>query len=162
MELDSHVDTCVLGKDLLKSYNWNCPVNVYRWNPKDRYWLCQKIPGAVDYYHPQSGQVYIFIFRQCILVDHLDHHILCPMQYRINSVEMNKTPKFLLKRPNNTSHAIVMDEPYGETTIIVPLSINGVTIYFPYRKPTRSDFQRCEVPWIDFTAEAPDWDPSDR
>ena len=29
MELDRHVDTCIMGKDCLKLYDWNCPVNVF-------------------------------------------------------------------------------------------------------------------------------------
>ena len=79
MELDSQANTRVLGNDYLKVYNWNSPVNVSGWNTKDGDRLCQKILGTVAYDHPQSGQVYIFIFHQCIHVYHLDHHLLCPM-----------------------------------------------------------------------------------
>ena len=55
-----------------------------------------------------------------------------------------------------------MDDPDGEMPMIVPRSINGVTSYFPCRRPTRSKFEDGDVPWIDFTVEAPDLDPSDR
>ena len=79
----------------------------------------------------------------------------------MNSVEVNKTPTFLLRQPTNTSHAIVVDETKGETQIIVPLSINGVTNYFPCWKPTCSKFEDGDVPRIDFTPEAPYWYPSD-
>ena len=44
--------------------------------------------------------------------------------------------------------------------MIVPLSINSVTSYFPCRKPTRSEYKNGDVPRIKFTYEAPDWDPS--
>ena len=54
-----------------------------------------KISEAVACDHPQSGQVYFFIFHQFIYVDHLDHHLLCPMQFHMNGVEVNKTPKFI-------------------------------------------------------------------
>ena len=92
MNLDSHADTCVLGKDYLKLYNCNRPVTVSVWNPKDGERLCQKISGAVDYNHPQSGQVYIFMFHQCIHVEHLYHHLLCPMQCQMNGADANETP----------------------------------------------------------------------
>ena len=46
--------------------------------------------------------------------------------------------------------------------MIVPLSINGVTIYFPCKKPTRYKFQDGDVPQIYFTADASYWDPSDQ
>ena len=77
----------------------------------------------------------------------------------MNSVELNETPTFLLRRPTNTRHLIVVDVIDGETPMIVPLSINGVTSYFPCQKPTRSKFEDGDVPRISFTAEAPDWDP---
>ena len=79
----------------------------------------------------------------------------------MNGIEVNETPEFLLKQPTFTSHAIVVDDTYGETPMIVPLSINGVTSYFPFRKPTRAEFEEGYVLRIDFTAEAPDWHPSD-
>ena len=79
----------------------------------------------------------------------------------MNDVDANDTPKFLLGLTTNTSHLIVADDPYGETPMIVPLSINGVTSYFPCRKPTRSEFEDGDVLRIDFTVEAPYSDPSD-
>ena len=84
------------------------------------------------------------------------------MQCQMNGVEVNKTPKFLLKRPTDSSHAIFVDDPDGETPMIVTISINGVASYFPCQKPTHSKFEDGDVLRIDFTAEAPDWDLSDR
>ena len=162
MELDSHADICVLEKECLRVYDWNCPVNLSSWNPKYGERLCQTISGSVAYNQPQSGKVHIFIFHRCIHFDHLDHHLLCPMQCQMNNVEVNEMPKFLLVLTIDTSHAIVVDDPNGETPMIVPLSINGVTTCFPCWKPTRSEFEDGDVLRIDFTAEAPDWDLLDR
>ena len=36
---------------------------------------------------------------------------MCPMQCQINGIEVNETPKFLLKQPTDTSQTIVVDEP---------------------------------------------------
>ena len=83
------------------------------------------------------------------------------MQCQINGVEVNKTPKFLLKRQTDTSHTIVVNKTEGETTMIVPLPINGVTRYFPCQKLTCAKFEDGDVPRIDFRAEAPDWDLTD-
>ena len=84
------------------------------------------------------------------------------MQCQTNGVGVNEIPKFLLKQPIDTSHAIVVDDPDGETPMIVPLSINGVTSYFICRKLTHAKFEDVDVPRIDFSAEAPDWDLSDQ
>ena len=77
----------------------------------------------------------------------------------MNGAEVNETPKFLLIQQTDTSNTIFVDDPDGETPIIVLLSINDVTSYFLCRKPTRYEFEDGEVPWIYFIAEAPDWDP---
>ena len=52
------------------------------------------------------------------------------MQCRMNDVEINETPKFLVKHPTDSSHAIVVDEADGITLLIDPLSINCVTTFF--------------------------------
>ena len=85
--------------------------------------------------------------------------MLCPMKCLINGVEVNKMIKFLLYLPIDLIHAIVMDDRYVETPRIVPLSINGVTSYFPCRKLTHSEFENGDVPRIYFTSEAPYWYP---
>ena len=80
MEIDSHADNVVLGKECEEIYNWNHPVELSVWNPKDGERLCQTISGVVAYVHPQSRQFYLLIFHQCIHADHIYHHLLCPMQ----------------------------------------------------------------------------------
>ena len=49
MDLDSHTNTCVLGNECLKVYDWNRPVNVSSWNPKGGERLCQTISVTVAY-----------------------------------------------------------------------------------------------------------------
>ena len=39
----------------------------------------------------------------------------------MNGIEVKKTPKLFLKWPTDTSNAIVVDNPDGETLMIVPL-----------------------------------------
>ena len=78
----------------------------------------------------------------------------------MNGIEASETLKFLLKRPTDTSQAIVVDETDDETPIIVPLFFNGVMNYFSCQKPTRAKFEDGDVPRIDFTVMAPDWEPS--
>ena len=70
----------------------------------------------------------------------------------MNGVEVNETQEFILKQPTDTNQTIAVDDTDGETPMIAPLSINGVTSYFPCRKPKRSEFEDGDVPRIDFTA----------
>ena len=83
--------------------------------------MFQTITGEAAYGHPRSGKFYIFNLHQCIHVDNLDHHMLCPMQCLMIGVDVNETPNFLLKRSTSSSHAIVVNELDGESSMIVPL-----------------------------------------
>ena len=47
MQIYSHADTFLLGKEFPKVYDWNFPVNVSGLNPNDRERLCQMISRAV-------------------------------------------------------------------------------------------------------------------
>ena len=47
-------------------------------------------------------------------------------------------------------------------SLVIPLLINGVTSYFTFRKPTRSEYEDGYLPIIDLSVEAPDWDPSNQ
>ena len=160
MELDSHADTIILGKECVEIYNWNHLVKVSGYNPKDRERLCKTISGEVVHDHPHTGKVCLLIFHQCIHANHPDHHLLCSIQCRMHGVEINETPKFLLKKPTDSSHAIVVEDPEGGGSMVIPLLINGVTSYFTCRNPTRSEYEDGDLTRIYFSAEAPEWDPS--
>ena len=84
------------------------------------------------------------------------------MQCRLSGVGIDETPKFLQRNPTEVSHAIVLDEPEEDKQLIIPLSIMGVSSFFTCRKPTRLEYDNVDIPRIHVTAEAPDWDPSDR
>ena len=81
----------------------------------------QKISRSVVYDHSQIGQVYLLILHKGIHSDHLDHHILCPMQYIMHGVEINETPKFFLNKPTESSHVIIVDDPEGGGLLVIPL-----------------------------------------
>ena len=128
MELDSHADTIILGKECVEIYNWNHLVKVSGYNPKDRERLCKTISGEVVHDHPHTGKVCLLIFHQCIHANHPDHHLLCSIQCRMHGVEINETPKFLLKKPTDSSHAIVVEDPEGGGSMVIPLLINGLQV----------------------------------
>ena len=118
------------------------------------------VSGALAYDDPSTGEVIIIVVHQAILIPHLEVNLLCPMQVRVNDVKLDEIPKFLTENPTTHSHAIYFEEE----EITVPLSLHGVTSYFPTRKPTLQEYYdsttdegvQCEL-----TYEAPVWDPQD-
>ena len=92
----------------------------------------------------------------------MNHHLLCPMQCRVNDIMIDETPKFLAKTPTPETHAIVAHDPEGEPEkpFIMPLSLKGVTSYLPVHRPTTREWDSGLYPRIDLTSETLTWDPA--
>lgn len=162
-ELDSHADTCVVGKHALILMDFDRPVNVIGYDPslgttKD----LRTVSAAIAYDDPETGETRVMVIHQAVHIPTLQHNLLCPMQLRMNDVEVNETPKFLLKNPSDESHSIVCRNE-SESPLRIPLEIYGVTSYFPTRKPTLEEYERAEVDGSTYTltSESPAWDPHD-
>ena len=60
------------------------------------------------------------------------------MQACVNDVIINEIPKFLASNPTNETHSIIVTDPDDPSQrVIFPLSIRGVTTYFPTRPITK-------------------------
>ena len=126
LELDSHDNTCVIGKDCLILNDYEIPVTVYGYDRAlgaQSYCTLSAVLGYID---PKSGQTYHLVIHQVIEIPHLEHSLLCPMQCRMNGVEINETPRFLEKNKTPNSHTIVIDEPdpTSNATVTLPMSLS--------------------------------------
>ena len=80
LELDSHADTCVIGKDCLILNYYEGPVMVYGY---DRALVAQSfrtLSAVFGYIDPKSAQNYHLVIYQAIEIIHLEHSLLCPMK----------------------------------------------------------------------------------
>jgi hypothetical protein len=80
----------------------------------------------------------------------------CPMQMRVNDVELQECPKFMEAQPNDLSNNLRVAQNGDE--LCIPFGLRGVTSYFPTRKPTTIELANCRT--FDLTSEEPEWDPS--
>jgi hypothetical protein len=94
--------------------------------------------------------------HQAVHVPTMDNNLLCPMQMRVNDVELQECPKFMEERPNDLLHSLRVTQNGDE--LCVPFGLRGVTSYFPTRKPTTIELANCRT--FDLTSEEPEWDPS--
>ena len=85
----------------------------------------------VSWDHPQTGELYTLIINQAIYAPHLENHLLCPMQIRMNCVSINE-----IKSDKATNALKITDLSDDYTTLTITFRLLGVTTYFPYRKPT--------------------------
>jgi hypothetical protein len=80
LELDSHADTCVLGRDVLIFPDYDRPVIVEGYDPSLGTKTYATVSGALAYDDPVTGKVHHLVINQAVPIPHLDHHLLCPMQ----------------------------------------------------------------------------------
>jgi hypothetical protein len=156
-DLDSHADTCVVGKNAQIVHILNKKVNVTGFDPslgkvKD----LDLVSAALAYDCSETGETVIMRIHQAVHVPTMINDLLCPMQMRANEIGVQECPKFLQEHQDDTSQALKITQD-GEN-MLIPLALRGVVSYFPTRKPTPAEFQTCRR--AELTFEEPEWDPS--
>ena len=150
MELDSHADTVVLGRNsVIISYTGReCDVSPY----SDTYDAIKGVPivsGATAWTCQFTGETYILVFHEALWMgDVLDHSLINPNQMRHYGVTVQDNPYH-----EDQMHIATEDDEF-----LIPLSHEGTTIFVDTRAPTAKELQ--ELPHIEMTSKAP-WDPRD-
>ena len=75
LELDSHADTCALGRQCLQVLDHNRPVRVQGYDPTQPVHKYNTISGALAYNHPITGDTYYLLVHQAIHIPHLENHL---------------------------------------------------------------------------------------
>ena len=162
-ELDSHADTCVVGEDtalVIQDFGRQVAVHGYD-EDIGQVSNCRTVSAVVAYDHPETGDVYMLVLHQAILLPKMKSNLLCPMQMRDNDIRVNDEPKHMALNPTDEDHAITIQGLQDKEALQIPLSIRGVISYFPSRKPTRQEWEASDLSrQLELTAEAPEWDPT--
>ena len=148
MEMDSHADTAVLGRNcvILNYTGRECDVSPYT----DSYEAIKGVPivtGATAWTSTVNGQTYVLVLNEALWMgDVLEHSLINPNQLRHFGVT-------------------VQDNPYDETEmhletengeLVIPLQASGTTISLSTRTPTDRELQEC--PHVTMTSKK-EWDP---
>jgi hypothetical protein len=161
LELDSHADTCVLGCDALIILDYNRPVSIVGYDESLGSKTYQTVSGVLAYDDPQTGRMLHLIINQAIHIPHLDHHLLCPMQCRVNDVSVNDLPKFLAADPTDQTHALTLTNPNNRLQpVILPLTLRGVMSLLNVRSMTIDEFNSHDYLQLHLTSETLTWDPT--
>ena len=126
---------------------------------------CRIVHAVVAYDHPTSGDIYMLVIHQAILIPDMVNNLLCPMQLRDHGLAVNDEPKYMALNPMEEHHAITFRDrnTQGGEPLRIPLELDRVTSYFLSRKPTKEEYKnRPEGLRVELTAEAPDWDPASK
>ena len=94
-ELDNHADTCVVGLGTaLLIHDFDRPVRVHGYKEDvGTVNNCRTVSAVVAYNHPQSGEVYMLVLHQAILIEQMTSNLLGSMQMRDDDLRVNDEPK---------------------------------------------------------------------
>ena len=56
---------------------------------------------------PSTFKIYHLVIHQAIEISYFDHHLLCPMQYRVNDMAVHDCSRVLTKNMNPETYAVV-------------------------------------------------------
>jgi hypothetical protein len=161
LELDSHADTCVLGCGALITLDYTRPVSVVGYDQSLGSKTHQTVSGVVAYDDHQTRRTLHLIINQAIHIPHLYHHLLCPMQCRVNDMTVTNLPKFLSTDPTDQMHALTLTDPDNPLQpVILPLTLRGVTLVLNVKSTTIDEFNRHDHLRLHLTSETLTWDPT--
>lgn len=148
MELDSHADTIVLGRNaiILQYTSRECDVAPY----SDTYEPIRNIPivtGATAITSATTGATFILVFNEAIWMgSHLEHSLLNPNQMRHHGITVQDNPY-----ANEPLRIHASDDDFS-----IPLRTDGTIIFFNSRTPTAYELATCTH--IVMSSAAP-WNP---
>jgi hypothetical protein len=162
MDLDTHADNTVLGDSCLLIHDTGWKVDVSGFSTALGPIELPIVSGAFAYDHPTTGKVYILVFHQAIYCCQMENHLICPMQCRVNGVDINDMPKMCVPNLDDSTHSIEVADPLDpDATLHIPFILQGVTSCFCVRNPSTVEFEDDNIPKLDMMYESPEWDPGD-
>jgi hypothetical protein len=109
--------------------------------------------AAIKYTRHDTGDHLILLVNQAILVPELDHCLLCPMQCRMNGVEIHEVPRFLTLNPTTSTHSIMLADPTDDVhSFTIPLRLEAVVSFFEYTLLTSAEYENDDIPKQELTA----------
>ena len=159
MELDSHADMAVIGKDChiishLKKY-----IEVSGYDPSMPSTERELVSACFAYDDPDNGQVKILVIHQALYVPTMNYSLIPPAQMRDNDVIVNECPKSMMDNPTANDHALILSEDIDKVKYKIPLELRGTISCIPVRKPTEAELNDIDIRRYTLTAETPEWDP---
>lgn len=150
MELDSHVDTAVLGRNcvVLAFTGRECDVSPYN----DTYQSIKGVPivtGATAYTCKTTGKTLILVFHEALWMgDTMEHSLLNPNQMHHYGITVQDSPY-------DSTHGMHLSTEVDE--VVIPLHSAGTTIFLDTRSPTGRELQECQHVYLTSKQE---WNPN--
>ena len=164
-ELDSHADTCCLGKDCLVLYETD-KAEVSGFSTQlGKLKETPVITGVLAYDEPETGETYLLYFHQALHLPMMEKSLLNPNQMREAGIIVNDVPLKFIKQEQRTSESHSLVVPINDdngNTLTIPLELKGVISGFTVRKPSWEEIANVDpANRIEMTNDNPEWAPND-
>ena len=137
MELDSHADTCAVGKGCMILGDTGRTMTVGGFDDSMEIDNVPVVHAAVAYDCPESFKTFILIFHEALHFPELEMHLLNPFQMRNQGVIVNEKSLQQTAAEDRTkfSHSVVEEE----SGLHIPLTLQGTMSGFTARMPTMEE-----------------------
>ena len=154
MELDSNVDSPVVGSEALMIRTHDMKVRVNGFTPALGSKTVDIVDAAIAYECEFTGKVLIMVIRNGLHLKDMRHNLLSPFIMRLAGLEVNEQPKFMTRNPKTKHHLIY----FKENNLKPPLAIKGIVSSLPTRKPIQEEYLNITTS-IELTTPFTEWDP---
>ena len=109
-ELDTHANTCVVGRNAFIVEHHDRVVNVSGYDPtKGTVNDLVVVNAEITVGNVYTGESQVVIINKAAHVPTMEHNLLCPMQMRMHGAVVNDTPRFLLCDPTDDEHCVILE-----------------------------------------------------
>ena len=149
-ELDSHADTCAVGRDFVMLSKAHRCISVHPFAEEYNPLTNAPIATVATVWTDSENQSYLLVIHQALFLgDRMGSSLLCPNQMRAHGIVVNDVPKQFDPHSTHSIHV-----PDADLTI--PLTMAGVISGFATCKPTSDELEH--LPQVVLTADSP-WQP---
>jgi hypothetical protein len=148
VEMDSHADTCVLGKNFIiySSTGRECDVYPYT-DSYDGIKGVQIVTGATSWTCQETGETFILVFHEALwMPDSLTHSLVNPNQLRAFGTTIQDNP---------FGGPMRLEDP--EEIVAIPMQLDGTNVGFTTRTPSQAELDGCKHLHLSSQQE---WDPA--
>ncbi len=149
VEMDSHADTCVLGKNFIIFSSTGRECDVYPYT--DSYSGIkgvQIVSGATSWTCQETGETFILIVHEALwMPDSMTHSLVNPNQLRAYGTTIQDNP---------FGGPMTLEDP--EEVVTIPMLLDGTNVGFQTRTPSEEELHDCKH--LHLTSQH-EWDPAD-
>ena len=148
VEMDSHADTFVLGKNFIILHYTGRICDVYPYTDSyEGITGVQIVTGATAWTCPETGETFILVIPEALwMPEKMSHSLVNPNQLRAYGSRVQDNP---------FDGRMTLSDP--EENLTVPMHLEGTNIVFSTRTPSQFELDNCQHIQL---ASHHEWDPS--